>query len=166
MKPIWALIFAGALIWGGNGCAGPLSQAARDQVTLGLAFGEILAAPQRYVGEVVALGGRIIATTPHEGYTQLVVLQLPFEAGMRPKADGRSDGRFLVTSADFLDPAVYAPDRLVTLVGKIQGVQERPLGQTRYHYPELDLIELKLWPVEEVYREPRFQFGFGVGTHF
>jgi outer membrane lipoprotein len=166
LKQFWVLIIAGTLLWGLNGCTAALSQEARDQVTLEGAFGDIVIDPRRYVGEVVALGGRIIATTPHDGHTELMVLQLPLEVGLRPRSDGSSEGRFLVQTEEFLDPAVYAPDRMITLVGKIQGLQERPLGQTRYNYPELSLIEMKLWPKEEVHREPRFQFGFGVGTHF
>lgn len=150
-----------------TGCAPAISQQARDRVTLKLPFGDILKDPQRLKGEVVLLGGKIIATTPHERGTELIVLQLPLEIGMRPGTKANSEGRFLVQAAEFLDPAVYAPDRLVTLVGEIRGVQTRPLGQTVYRYPELTLIEMKLWPEEEeVPREPRFHFGFGVGTHF
>ena len=166
MKPIRSLVIAVFLIWVLVGCATALSQEARDQVTLDTAFGNVIKAPQRYVGEVMLLGGRVITATPHDGHTELVVLQLPLEVGLRPKSEGRSEGRFLVQSSDFLDPAIYAPDRLITLVGRIQGVEERPLGQTRYHYPELALVEIKLWPEAEVNQEPRFHFGIGVGTHF
>lgn len=166
MKTILSLVNAICLVWVLSGCAAALSQEARDQVTLDTAFGKVIKSPQRYVGEVMLLGGRVITATPHEGHTELVVLQLPLEAGLRPKSEGQSEGRFLVQTPDFLDPAIYAPDRLITLVGKIQGVEERPLGQTRYHYPELTLIEIKLWPEAEVNQEPRFHFGIGVGTHF
>jgi outer membrane lipoprotein len=166
LKELWTLVLAGLLLCGLNGCAAALSQEARDQVTLDMAFGEIIKDPQRYTGEVVALGGRIITTTPRDGLTELVVLQLPLEAGWRPKLEGQSKGRFLVQTTDFLDPAVYAPHRLITLVGKLKGVQVRPLGETHYHYPELSLIEMKLWPEEKTRQEPRFQFGIGVGTHF
>jgi outer membrane lipoprotein len=149
-----------------TGCASAISQQAQDRVTLKLPFGDILKDPQRLKGETVLLGGKIIVTTPHDRGTELVVLQLPLEIGMRPGTKATSEGRFLVQTTEFLDPAVYSPDRLVTLVGEIRGVQTRPLGQTVYRYPELILIEMKLWPEEEVYREPRFHFGFGVGTHF
>jgi outer membrane lipoprotein len=149
-----------------TGCAPAISQQARDRVTLNVAFSDILKDPQRLKGEVVLLGGKIIATTPQDRGTEVVVLQLPLGGGMRPGRRATSEGRFLVQTTKFLDPAVYAPDRLVTLVGEIQGVETRPLGQTVYHYPELNLIEIKLWPEEGVSNEPRFHFGFGVGTHF
>jgi outer membrane lipoprotein len=148
------------------GCAPAISQQARDRVTVTADFSDILKDPQRLKGEVVLLGGKIITTTPQEGGTELVVLQLPLEIGMRPGTRATSKGRFLIQTTEFLDPAVYASDRLVTLVGEIIGDETRPLGQTVYRYPELTLIEMKLWPEEEVYREPRFHFGFGVGTHF
>jgi outer membrane lipoprotein len=153
-------------IWVLAGCASAISQQARDQVTLEMAFSDIIKDPQPLVGEVVLLGGRLIATTPHDRGTELVVLQLPLEMGLRPKSSGQSEGRFLVQAADFMDPAVYAPDRYITLVGKINGVEERPLGQTVYRYPELALIEIKLWSEEVPHSEPRFQFGFGMGTRF
>ncbi|MEJ2639589.1 MAG: Slp family lipoprotein [Desulfosarcinaceae bacterium] len=149
-----------------TGCAPAISQQARDRVTLKIPFSDLLKDPQRLKGEVVLLGGKIITTTPNEQGTELVVLQLPLEIGMRPGTKSTSEGRFLVQTDEFLDPAVFAPDRRVTLVGEIQGVETRPLGQTVYRYPELTLIEMKLWPEEDIYREPRFHFGFGVGTHF
>jgi outer membrane lipoprotein len=153
-------------IWVLVGCASAISQQSRDQVTLEAAFSDIIKNPQSLAGEVVLLGGKIIATTPHDRGTELVVLQLPLDVGSRPKTSSQSEGRFLVQAADFMDPAVYAPDRYITLVGKISGVEERPLGQTVYRYPELALIEIKLWPEEVPRSEPRFQFGFGMGTRF
>jgi outer membrane lipoprotein len=149
-----------------TGCAPAISQQARDRVTLRAEFSDILKDPQRLKGEVVLLGGKVITTTPYERGTELVILQLPLKAGLRPGTKATSEGRFLVQAGEFMDPAVYASDRLVTLVGEIAGVESRPLGQTVYHYPKLTLIEMKLWPEEEVSREPRFHFGFGVGTHF
>jgi outer membrane lipoprotein len=149
-----------------TGCAPAISQQAQDRVTLEIGFDELRKDPQRLKDEVVLLGGKIITTTPHDQGTELVVLQLPLQIGKRPNSKGTSQGRFLVQTPEFFDPAVYAPDRLVTLVGEIQGVESRPLGQTVYRYPELALIEMKLWPEEEIDREPRFHFGFGVGTHF
>lgn len=166
MRPIPAFILGLILIGVLAGCAGAISRQARDRVTLEAPFGEILRDPQALAGEVVALGGRLITTTPHDQGTELVVLQLPMEVGLRPQPDGRSEGRFLVQSADFMDPAVYAPGRYITLVGTIRGAQERPLGQTVYRYPELTLMECKLWPEVPPHGEPRFQFGFGFGTRF
>ncbi|MDJ0781198.1 MAG: Slp family lipoprotein [Desulfosarcinaceae bacterium] len=163
MRPYLVTLSLIALI---IGCAPAISQQARDQVTLEIPFSELLRDPARLAGEVVLIGGKIIATRPLDRGTELVLLQLPLEIGQRPNARKTSEGRYLVQADEFLDPAVYAAERLVTIVAKIRGVAARPLGKTVYRYPELDLIELKLWPAEPVYREPRFQFGIGVGTHF
>jgi starvation-inducible outer membrane lipoprotein len=49
-----------------------------------MAFSDIIKDPQPLVGEVVLLGGRLIATTPHDRGTELVVLQLPLEMAYGP----------------------------------------------------------------------------------
>ena len=74
-----------------------------------------------------------------------VVLQLGLSSQNRPQDNDQSQGRFLVRSSRFLDPAVYPQGTLVTVVGPVKGVETRPIGQMAYRYPVMDVIEIKKW---------------------
>ena len=110
-------------------------------------------------------GGKIVDTLAGEKSTELVVLQLGLGSQNRPRDNDRSQGRFLVRSSQFLDPAVYPQGTLITVVGLVKGAETRPIGQMAYRYPVMDIIEIKKWrPSTD--SSPRFHFGIGVGTRF
>ena len=52
----------------------------------------------------------------------------------------------LITTAEFLDPAIYARDRQITVVGTVSGVEERPVGDVSYRYPVVTAQHVRLWP--------------------
>lgn len=147
------------------GCAAGISAQARSQVTYTGTFGALQQNPGRYKGETVILGGRIIQTQVLEGATEIVVLQLDLDASDQPQNNDQSQGRFIIRSSGFLDPAIYPPGTLVTVVGKVQADEVRPIGQMAYRYPVIDPVEIKKWPVAGQ-NSPTFHFGFGVGTSF
>jgi outer membrane lipoprotein len=146
-------------------CGSGISRQARDQVTYTGSFAEIQQAPAEHQGAVVLLGGRVIETLTREGATELVVLQLEIGSRDRPLDNDRSQGRFLVRSARFIDPAIFPPGTLITLVGRLQGAENRPIGEMPYTYPVIEPAELKKWPAGGD-ASPRFHFGIGIGTHF
>jgi outer membrane lipoprotein len=121
--------------------------------------------PQQYVGEVVMLGGRIIENHAAEDRTDLVVLHLELTASNRPHEQDRSEGRFILRTDQFLDPALYPPGTPITVIGRLSGSEKRAIGQMTYEYPVIELIELMKWS-PQVQRPPRFQFGVGVGKVF
>jgi outer membrane lipoprotein len=146
-------------------CAGGISKEASSQVTYTGGFLPLRQQTQQYVGETVMVGGKIIENRVGDGWTELIVLQAELYPSGRPKEDDRSDGRFIVKTKDFLDPALYPPGSPVTVVAKVEGSEKRDIGQMGYDYPLLQLIEIKKWsPAEQ--ESPRFHFGFGVGTRF
>lgn len=111
------------------------------------------------------LGGKILETNVSSTLSELTVLQLALDNNDRPVNLDQSHGRFLVQSKKFLDPAIYQKGILLTLVGKLKGSEVRAIGEFDYAYPLLEPIEIKLWPME-ILTQPRFHFGFGVGTVF
>ncbi|MFZ0449047.1 MAG: Slp family lipoprotein [Desulfatiglandaceae bacterium] len=149
-----------------TGCAHVISKEALQDVDQDLSFGEILENPEAYTGKSVLLGGNIIETLTLPDKTLILVLQRPLGFRKRPATDGASEGRFIVESSGFLDPAIYSEGRKVTVVGSIQGKEVRPLGKTTYAYPVIAGKEIYLWPREEPAAPPRFYFGFGFGTSF
>ena len=56
-------------------------------------------------------------------------------------------GRFFARVAGFLDPAVYAADREVTVYGIVEEVVKRNIGEKPYSYPTVRSERLYLWPV-------------------
>jgi outer membrane lipoprotein len=146
-------------------CAGGISKQTRSQITYFGPFDTVQQHPEKYRGETVMWGGRIIETLPGPKSTELVVLQLELSRQDRPQDNDQSQGRYLVRSDRFLDPAVYSQGALITVVGSVKGVESRAVGQMAYRYPVMDVIEIKKWqPGKD--DSPRFHFGIGIGTHF
>ena len=147
------------------GCAAGISSQTRSQVTYNGPFSALQGAPQRYVGEVVLLGGKIIETKPSSGTSEITILQLNLDSQVRPEDNDRSEGRFVVKVGQFLDPAIYKPGALFSLVGRVTGSEIRPVGEVNYVYPVLQALEIKLWS-EPARTSPSFHFGIGIGTWF
>ena len=78
--------------------------------------------------------------------TEIEILQLPTEGG-QPSTTGRlrSEGRFLAVREEFLDPASMPPGIPVTVIGVVKGSTTRPLDDSEYVYPILDIKHLTDW---------------------
>lgn len=126
----------------------PFPEALTRSVNRSLSLAEIRADPQAHVGARVILGGEILATTPKPGETEIDVLSRRLDSGEAPEQSDRSPGRFLARTPGFLDPAIYARGRRVTVLGTVSGVEERPVGELPYAYPVIGAEQIKLWPKE------------------
>jgi len=97
------------------GCASaPFPDDTLRGVDRALTLNALRASPAAHRGARVILGGQIIATMPKPGATEIDVLSRRLRDGGAPEGGDRSDGRFLVRTAKFLDPAIYAPGRRLT----------------------------------------------------
>ena len=142
------------------GCAHVVSEQARETVDKGVSLEELFKDPEAYVGKTVMLGGAIINTAYAEENTIIETLEHPLDWRGRPKVTDQSLGRFLVRYDGFLDQAIYAPGRLITVVGTVMGGETLPLGRIDYLYPVIRSRELHL--IERGYGPPRVHFGLGV----
>jgi outer membrane lipoprotein len=141
-----SLLVAALLV---TGCAAsPFPEALTRSVNRSLSVAQIRADPQAYRGTRVILGGEILATAPKARETEIEVLARHLDSGDAPERSDSSPGRFLVRMAGFLDPAVYARGRRVTVLGTVAGVEERPVGELPYVYPVIAAERIKLWPKE------------------
>lgn len=156
MAPIMALC----------GCAVGMSPASRAMITSRAPFASVKADPERYRGEVILTGGRVIeAVAGAESGSGLVVLQMPLGSDDVPVETDASEGRFIVRSPGFLDPEVYPVGALVTVIGRVKGGEYRPVGEFLYLYPVLEPVEIKVrGKRRETY--PNVFFSIGVGTVF
>ena len=155
------------VIWAGlAGCVSGVSDYSRAMVTYQGTFPELQGAPDQQRGQVVMLGGRIVETSPSTTGTEIMVLQLPLAGRDKPALDQPSQGRFLIASPEFLDPAVYPKLALITVVGEVTGQVERSVGDYPYTLPVLRPIEIKQWSTSDWGGGgPAVQLGVGAGSH-
>ncbi len=148
---ICRMLFYFLLISGLFGCAHPISKEIRKKVAKDVRFSDVLQDPTAYVSEIVLWGGEIIETINQIDGTMVIVLQMPLDYQDKPKGDEASKGRFIAKTNEYLDPAVYKPERKVTVAGEIIGKETRPLGEGEYTYPVIAIKQLHLWK-RELYR--------------
>jgi outer membrane lipoprotein len=148
------------------GCATGISARAREQVTFQGTFEQLILDPSRYRDEIVLLGGKVIDAQVAQSGSDLLVLQLQLDTSDQPVDNDRSSGRFLIRSDRFVDPALYPQGQLITVVGRLRGVETKLIDQLPYQYPVVELIEIKAWPKIDAPAGPRFHIGFGFGTSF
>lgn len=127
-------------------CAPVISRQIRDQVEPGLSLKKIKQNPNAYRGKVVLWGGVILGAENQKNGTMLEILQKPIDWRERPENVDRSQGRFLALCKGYLDTAIYARGREVTVAGPIDGEEVRPLGQIHYTYPLILVKQIHLWP--------------------
>ena len=116
------------------------------QIDTSVAFADLHAAPGNYVGRVIMAGGVVIRAKRTKDRTEIEVLQLPIEGGEPSTTERlRSEGRFLALREEFLDPASVPPGTPITVIGVVSGSTTRPLDETEYTYPVLDIKHLIDW---------------------
>jgi outer membrane lipoprotein len=142
------------LTW--TGCLSPISKSARQEVNPRISFKEIRDAPEKFIGERVLLGGEIIRCRNTTQGTLLYVLQKEVDYRDKPRKDDRSDGRFMVQDPRFLDPEIYGSRRLVTVAGRVMGMQVKKIDDLDYGHPVIHADEIHLWRDDSERREYYF----------
>jgi outer membrane lipoprotein len=142
------------LTW--SGCLSPISKSVREELNPELSLKQILEAPEDYIGETVLLGGEILYTRNTTQGTLVCVLQKELSRRDKPHEGDRSDGRFLVQVARFLDPEIYSSRRLLTVAGRVMGTQVRKIDDLEYTHPVIHAEEIHLWGDEPERREYYF----------
>lgn len=153
-----ALLLGGLLIL--SSCAESAHQVSRNaghikvplelarQIDTSVNFVDVKAAPANYVGRVIMAGGVVISAKRTKDQTEIEILQLPIEGGELSTTDRlRSEGRFLAVREEFLDPASVPPGTPITVIGVVKGSITRPLDDSEYIYPILDIKHLTDWSV-------------------
>ena len=162
MKRIFILVMALGLL---SGCSHVISKQMLNEVDRNATFAQVVQAPDAYIGKTVLFGGDIIETKNLPNKTVIAVLQRPLSRRGEPAGGDVSEGRFIIQTSGFLDPAIYSPGRQVTVAGKVLGKEVYPLGEIEYAYPLIEKRELFLWPLPNpASADRRWHFSFGVGT--
>jgi len=119
----------------------------------------------------VRWGGIIIDVENEENFSLVQALFYPLNYFGRPKLNGLYGGRFVIKSAEFLDPVIYANGREITVVGTLNGDIERTVGKKVIRVPLILSTATHLWP--KYYHNDYYGYGgyggfggYGYGPYF
>lgn len=155
MNALHTLAFATALVLI-SGCASLPEPLQRDTTA-------ITPAQVRDTGRTgmqVRWGGRIVETRPLADRTCFDLIGSALNAQGRP-TDMTDDGtgRFIACKPGFYDPAIFLRNREITVVGMVEGFEQRRIGEYDYNQPRVAAEVIYLWPharpVDARYPAPR-----------
>ncbi len=141
------------------GCATAFPPSVMETVNTRVTADDLRSDPAAHQGERLIVGGEILATQPRPGETEIELLARRLLRDDSPERTDRSPGRLLLRSPEFLDPAVYAPGRRITVVGTAAGSEERKVGEIAYRYPVIKIEQIRLWP-KDLLVAPDYPFGY------
>src|SRR5262249_22974902 len=88
-------------------------------------------------GERLRLGGEIASTTQAADGPGFEIVGMPLDRRAEPRRMDQTYGRFLACAPGFYDPAIYAVERKVTVVGTVDGFVDGQVGDRGYRFPRL-----------------------------
>ena len=101
-------------------------------------------------GSVVRWGGRVIELEPQSNRTCFEMISTRLSDYGRPYwATDDVGGRFIACRTGFYDPALFEKNREVTFTGRIDGYENRRIGEYDYRFPRVEADVVYLWPVRE-----------------
>lgn len=117
---------------------------------------------QAVAGERVIWGGVLVKVSNLARSTELEILAYPLDRRQRPQRDDRPQGRFIARYPGYLEPVTYAPGRLVTVLGRVEGLDTRKVGEAPYTYPMVATESVHLWDPEKPGSDVHFGVGIGI----
>ena len=102
----------------------------------------------RHHNTLVRWGGVIVSTENIENISLMEITYYPLDHYGRPRLDETSDGRFVIKSAKALNPAIYATEREIIVLGVIDGDIKRAISnEKRAWMPLINSTAIHLWPI-------------------
>ena len=98
-----------------------------------------------YIGRDVRWGGVINGVENRADGTWVEIVRYELRDSGRPREGGNSDGRFIASFPDFVDPVVYETGRPLTVVGRIEGQTSRKIGDYDYRFAIVEVEGSYLW---------------------
>lgn len=138
-----------------------LPPAIKEAPLYDISYSQASQAINNYKNAPVRWGGVIVDVDNQQDYSLLQVLYYPLTSYGKPVLDEANEGRFVVKSQSFLDPAIYTKNTAITVAGTLAGDIERTIGNKTMRMPMISATTLHLWPAYEVGNY--YQGGFGIG---
>jgi outer membrane lipoprotein len=129
------------------GCASDIPRPIREAPVGNIPLAQALKNPEQHRSAAVRWGGAITTVENRRDETWIEIVERPLDANGQPRDTDQSAGRFLARVQGFLDPAIFAPKRLVTAAGTLDGNSTRTIGEHPYTYPVVRADSIYLWPV-------------------
>lgn len=104
---------------------------------------------ETFKSHTVRWGGMITRIENKQSHSQLEIIALPLGSDGQPQQSDQSPGRFIALVDQFLEPEVYSPERMITIVGTLQTSETRKIGEFPYVYPVIQVEHYYLWPVRQ-----------------
>lgn len=123
-----------------------LPSAIEDAPLYDISYSQAIQNISNYKEAPVRWGGVIIDVENEQNFSLVQVLYYPLNSYGRPRLDEPNEGRFLIKSTEFLDPAVYAKDKEITVAGLLKGDMERTIGKKIMRLPLISATVIHLWP--------------------
>lgn len=96
-------------------------------------------------------GGTIINVANTEHSSQAQLLFYPLNTFGRPSIDRETEGRFSISSDQFLDPAIFTKGTEITVTGTLSGEIKQKVGEKTLTIPLLRVEHIHLWPKRQSY---------------
>jgi outer membrane lipoprotein len=133
-----------------------LPPAIKDAPSLDIAYDQVKANPEPYKNRLIRWGGVVIDVQNEQQYSLAQILAYPLNSYGRPQLDKPAEGRFLIKSTEFLDPAIYSKDTELTVAGILTGIGERKVGNKSVQMPQVSVQVLHRWPKYD----PSYYYGY------
>lgn len=144
-----ALLLSGMLLL--SACASQVPDIIKNPPPENPSLMGVQARPDQHLGKAVRWGGTIISTQNQKNQTELTILGKPLDKFGEPQEGDQSYGRFIGVLDGFLDPAIYAAGRSITVYGKLEKVLRKKIDNYEYVYPIVHIEHFYLWAVPEKY---------------
>lgn len=126
-------------------CATQIPKPVREPVQK-LSLVEAQATYPKSIGTHVRWGGTIANVENNETETLVEIVERPLDSDSRPIQNDQSNGRFLARIDGFIDPAVYAQGREITIIGTVEAPITRAIGKRPYSFVVVNASGYYLWP--------------------
>lgn len=135
-------------------CAHVISPENRENALSAVSLADLRAHTDQYAEKTFIYGGVIADTFITDDGTDIEIVQMPLDEWGYVATHDRSEGRFIVTAKNNLDPLVFRIGREVTVSGVLIGTRTQKLRDKDYVYPLFRAKEIHLLPRKVYYRDP------------
>lgn len=126
---------------------------------------QVAQTPERFAGNEVIWGGRIVQVKVLADHSEIEVLAYPLDSSQRPKANDSGSGRFVAVMAGYVEPLDYPTGALITVNGKLSGSRAGKVGEADYVFPLVSVAQAHVWSADEMNKgRNNVHFGLGVGA--
>ena len=161
MREVTLVLFMALTAVGLSSCTryNVIPEPLKGKVNQSVSFEQIKAAPSTYRGQLIILGGEVLAVKRLQDKTRIEALALPLSDDLVPMTDqSKSRGRFYAfdTGKEITDPEILEEGTPITVIGRVTGTTQGPLDESTYEYPTIEIRDLTKWDKME-----RRRWGYG-----